>query len=144
MAYLPLIVFVLAFSAVVAGETVWLRRKTVATALRSWAFAMLTDTVGLISSGVVVGGCILLAFMMIMGPSGTGGSSPDWAYILVGLIALVVPLVVMVLLKRLGLLIFSLMTGRPAWNYALISSVIFSFLVYVPAALTAWLLTKLT
>ncbi|MBV9217298.1 MAG: hypothetical protein JO053_14105, partial [Acidobacteria bacterium] len=124
--------FFLLLAVTVVGEIVWLKRRGWAAAGKAAGFVLLTDILSMIVGSVVAGAAFFGMFMMVMGPSGQGGNSPEWAYWIVLAIAVIVPAFFLFLTKRAGLAVFSIKSGSAAWSYSLVSTLLIMFLVLVP------------
>ena len=141
--WIALLLFLLLFIGVAIGEMQWLVRKRWATSGTSTAYVLITDLLGLGVGSFVVFTIIFILFMMVMGPAGTGSSTPDIAYWAVSLIAIIFPPIILILLKRLGLLIFKIRSGKSAWLYSLITSILIVLIVVVPPPIFFYLIVTL-
>ena len=78
-----------------------------------------------------------------MGPAGRGGTAPESAYWVTTGIAIIFPPIFLILSKRLFLLIFKIQSGKAAWIYSLVSSILIILVVLVPPPLVFYLLGTL-
>jgi hypothetical protein len=128
--------FLVLFVVAILAEVMWLVRKGGTTSSRAVAFTMITDIVGFGIGFLIVLTAFVIMFMMVMGPAGTGGNAPEYAYWITTAIALIFPPIILILIKRVFLAIFSLRSGGPAWTYSLVSSIF--FIAFVPVPPTAF------
>ena len=138
-----LIVFLgmLLFVGVIVADIFWLIKKGWASAGRATAFVLITDIIGCIAGTVIVMTIVLIAFMMVMGPAGTGSNVPEWAYVLCIILAIIIPPFVLIGLKRLFLRVLKIGIGKSAWLYSIVSSILTIFVVLVPPPLVFYILT---
>jgi hypothetical protein len=130
--WIAFFLFVVLFVLAIAAETMWLIRKGSAASSKAVAFAMITDILGFgIGTGIVLVAFFIM-FMMVMGPAGRGGDAPEIAYVITTIFGLIFPAIILVLLKRIFLAVFSLRSGGPAWTYSLVSTIFFVVVVLVP------------
>ncbi len=134
--WIAFLLFTLLLVGVGAAEVYWLVRKGPATAGRAMGFVLVTDLLGISIGSFIVGVAFLLMFMMVMGPSGRGGDVPAVAYIVTLVIAMILPPIFLILSKRIFLSVFKIRSGRAAWIYSLVSSILIFLAVFVPPALT--------
>ena len=136
-----LLIFLLVGAVIV--EVRWLVSKGWATS--SWAvgFVLTTDLVGFCIGGIVALGAFFFMFMLVMGPAGTGSNAPEAAYLAVSALAIIVPLFLFFVLKRLFLLIFTIGSGRSVWLYSLLSTILILLVVLVPPPLLLYLIVTI-
>jgi len=142
--WVPFLLFVLLFVGKMIAEIIWLTRKQWTNSGKAIAYVLLTD---LISFGISTGILIVLfsvMFMMVMGPAGRGGDSPEIAYVILCVIGILIPPLLLFVLKRLGLLIFSIRSGKAAWIYSLVISILSIIIVLVPPALIFYAMVYLS
>jgi hypothetical protein len=125
--------------AAVILEVMWLSRNGWTTPGKAAAYVLLTDVLGLSIGLFTVFTALGILFMMTMGGSGQGGSSPEAAYWVVAGFGLLFPPVFMFGLKRLFLLILGIRTSRSAWMYALAVTALVLVGVLIPPLLLYWL-----
>jgi len=138
--WLIVLLGLLLFVGVIVADIFWLVRKDWASAGRATAFVLVTDIIGTIVGTVIVMTIVLIAFMMVMGPAGTGSNVPEWAYVLCIILAVIIPPFVLIGLKRLFLRILSIGTGRSPWLYSIVSSILTILIVLVPPPLIFYIL----
>ncbi len=139
--WVPFLLFVLLFAAAVVAEVMWLARKGWTTSGRATGYAIITDILAFGIGSLIVLTAFFVMFMMVMGPAGTGSNVPGAAYLAVTAIGIIAPFILLVLLKRLFLMIFKIQSGRPAWIYSLVGSVLISLVVLLPPPLVFYLLS---
>ncbi len=132
--------FVFLFIGSIAAEVQWLVRKGWATTSRATGFVLTTDLVGLCAGGAVGFIAFFVMFVMVMGPAGRGSDVPEAAYWAVAGIAFVAQPVLLLFIKRLCLLIFKIGSGRSAWIYSLVSSILIILVVLIPPPLFLYLI----
>jgi hypothetical protein len=130
--WIAFFLFVVLFVGVIIAEIQWLIRKGWASSGRAVGYVMVTDLVGIGIGSFVVLVIFFIMFMMVMGPAGRGGTAPEYAYWVTTAIAIIFPPIILVILKRLFLLIFKIKTGKPAWIYSIVSSILMILVVLVP------------
>ena len=135
--------FILLFVGSIIAEVRWLTGKGWTTSGRATGFVILTDMLGLCIGGAIVLTAFVIMFMMVMGPAGRGGDSPESAYWVVTALAIIFPPLLLILSKRLFLLIFKIRSGGSAWLYSLVSSLAVILLVVVPPPLILYLVTTI-
>lgn len=141
--WLTFFLFVFLFVGAVIVEVRWLVSKGWATTSRAVGFVLTTDLVGFCIGGIVALVAFFGMFMMVMGPAGTGSNAPEAAYWAVSALAVIVPLFLFFVLKRLFLLIFKIGSGRSVWLYSLLSTILILFFVLVPPPLILYLIGTL-
>lgn len=141
--WIALILFVLLLVGSVIGETLWLVRKGWATSGLATGFVLVTDLVSLGIGSFIVLVSFFVMFMMVMGPAGTGGTSPDSAYVAVTLVAVIFPPAILFFSKRLGLMVFKIRSGKSAWIYSLVSSLLMMIVVLVPPPLLYYVIASI-
>jgi len=130
--WIPVILCLLLFVAVVVWEALWLVKKGWATAGRAVAFVLTTDLLGFGIGVLVIVSVFMALMMMVFGPAGTGSTAPDAAYVAVLVLGLIVPPIFLFLSQRLLLSIFSIQAGKAAWLYSLASSALIVLVVFIP------------
>lgn len=135
--------FVLLFAGSIIAEIQWLVRNGWATSGRATGFVLSTDLLGFFVGGIFAFVVMFILFMMVMGPAGRGSTAPEIAYWLVFAIAVIVPPILMFVLKRVFLLVFKIGTGKAAWTYSLVSSLLVIFVVLVPPPLVVYLIVTI-
>ena len=131
--WIAVILFGVLLVAIVIAEVFWLIRKGLASPGAATAYVLITDLVSLGIGSVIVFAIGGLMVMMTFGPQGNGGDAPEIAYWAALIVSVMVPTLILIALKRLFLLIFSIRHGKVAWLYALTSSLsilIVAFVVY--------------
>lgn len=137
MQWLALALYAVMFVPVVVAETFWLVRRGWCTAGKAIAFSLATNGIGIALSSFIIFIAASVAFVLVMGPAGTGSSTPDGAYIFIAVLALILPIFVLIGLKLIFLRVMNLRTGREAFLFSAIASVglIVSVLVIPTAAI---------
>ena len=141
--WLAFFLFIFLFIGSIVAEVQWLVRKGWATSGRAIGFVLTTDLLGFCVGGGVVFIAFFVMFMMVMGPAGRGGTSPEVAYWAVSAVALIFPLVFLVLSKRLFLFAFKIGSGTSAWLYSLVSTVLILVVVLIPPPLILYLIATI-
>lgn len=122
--WIVVLLYVAAIFGLTVGETVWLVRNRWAEAARSFCFTFVSNLVGFMVGGTIVFFIMLILLMMTFDKklsASLGGEATMW--ILVAGLFSVVP-IFLFLSKRLFLTAFRMRAGKPAWLYALVSTVI--------------------
>ena len=136
--------YVLIFVAALVGEIKWLNRKGWTTSGKAIGYVMTSDLLGVGIGGTVVLTIFLILFMMIMGPAGRGSDAPSAAYA-VGMILMVIfPPIFLFAVKRLFLLIFKIRSGKSAWIYSLVSSIVIFVAIILPPPIMYYVLDFLS
>ncbi len=130
--WIAFFLFVILFIGVMIAEVRWLARKGWAVSGRAVGYVMTSDLFGFGIGFFVVVTIFLFMFMMVMGPAGRGGTAPEYAYWVTTAIAIIFPPIIFVLIKRLFLLIFKISSGKAAWTYSIVSSILITLVVLVP------------
>jgi hypothetical protein len=141
--WIALLLLLLLFIGAAVAEAQWLVRKGWTNSGVSIAYVLITDLVGLGIGSFVVFTLIFVLFMMVMGPAGRGSDTPEIAYLVVSAVAFIFPPVILILLKRLGLLIFKIRSGKVAWLYSLTASILILLIIAVPPPLFFYLVVTL-
>ena len=142
--WIAFLFYLLLFVGVVVAEVRWLIRKGWATSGRSIGYVITTDLLGVgIGSGVVLT-IFFIMFMMVMGPAGRGGDSPEFAYVIGMIFMVIFPPIFLIAAKRLFLLIFKIRSGKSAWIYSLVSSIVIILVLVIPPPLIYYFLDFLT
>lgn len=141
--YLAFFAFVFLFATVVVGEIIWLKKKGWGTTGRSVAYVLTTDFISFCVVSLIVFVVALVLLMMVMGPSGRGSDASEASYIVVLILGAIIPPIVLILNKRLFLKVFQLQSGKSAWIYSLLATVLIFFVVIVPPPLIFYILTKI-
>jgi len=142
--WIPFLLFLLLFVGKVIAEIIWLTRKQWTNSGKAVAFVLLTDLLSFgISTGILVV-IFTVMFMMVMGPTGQGGDSPEIAYVILSIVGIILPPLLLFVIKRLGLLIFSIRSGKAAWIYSLVISILSIVIVLVPPALIFYAMVYLS
>ena len=130
--WVPVILFLLLFVGVIIAEVQWLVRKSWATSGKSVAYVLVTNILGFGIGTLIITAVFMIMLMMAFGPAGTGSNAPDAAYWAASIVAIVVPPIFLFLSKRLFLLIFKMRSGKGAWVYSLVSSILILAVVLIP------------
>ena len=138
--WIVILAFVLLFAGAIVAEIVWLARNGPASTGRAVAYVLLTDFLGFGIGSLVLLIIFFIMFMMIMGPAGTGSNVPEAAYWAGLVIAIIVPPVLLIACKRIFLSLFKIRAGKPAWIYAVVSSLLLLLAVLVPPPLIYYVL----
>ena len=139
--WIAVFAFLILLAVAVTAEIIWLTRKGWTSAGRAAAYVLVTDLVSLGVGFFIAFVCFFVMFMMVMGPAGQGGDAPQWAYVMVTALAVILPVSLLFLAKRLGLSVFKIRAGRIAWIYSLVSSMLLIVIVFVPPPLLYYLST---
>jgi hypothetical protein len=137
-----LLLFVL-LAGVIIAEVRWLVRKGWATSGLAIGYVMLTDLLAFCVGGFMAFALLGVLLMMIFGPAGTGSTAPEASYWVVTAIAVILPPVILFALKRLFLLIFKIKSGKTAWLYSLVSSILIILIVLIPPPLFLYVVVTL-
>ena len=130
--WIAFFLFVILFIGVMIAEVKWLTRKGWAVSGRAVGYVMTSDLLGFGIGSFVVFTIFLIMFMMVMGPAGRGGTAPEYVYWVTTAIAIIIPPIIFVLIKRLFLLIFKISSGKAAWTYSIVSAILITLVVLVP------------
>lgn len=141
--WLAFFLFIFLFVGSAFAEVQWLVRKGWTTSGRATGFVITADIVAFVIGGSVVFAAVLVLFIMVMGPAGRGGTSPESLYWLVSAMAAIFPFLILFLTKRLFLGIFKIGGGASAWLYSLLSSILIIVVVFVPPPLLLYLIVTL-
>jgi hypothetical protein len=139
--WIALLFFLLLLIGATIAEMQWLIRKGWAMSNRAIVYVLVTNFFGLGGSAIAVFVVALFLFMMVMGPAGRGSDTPDIAYWAVSSIAVVCPPLFLILIKRLCLAVFKISSGRSAWLYSLVVSILILLIVAVPPPVFFYLMT---
>jgi hypothetical protein len=140
---IPIVLFFLLLVGSIIGEVLWLVRKEWTTSGRAIAYVMLTDLISLFLGGFVVMVVFMILLMMTLGPAGRGSDAPEIAYIATMVAAVVLPPAILFLLKRILLALFKIRSGRAAWIYSLVVSLLVTVVVVVPPPVVFWVIGTL-
>lgn len=132
MEWIALSILIVLLFAGITGEVIWLVRKGLANKAQALAYVLTADLVGLGLGGLVISVVLLLVFMMVMGPAGRGSSAPESAYWAAISTAILLPLMLLVLSKRIFLAIMKIGHGDRPWTYSVVSSIFLVATVLVP------------
>ena len=136
MDWIAFFLFVVLFFLAIIGETVWLVRKGWASTGRATAFVLITDFLSFGVSAAVLLAFSVILLMITLGPSGRGSDAPEWLYIVIVIASLLVPPALLILSKRVMLPVLKIRSGKTAWVFSLvISMIIIGFVVIPPPAL---------
>jgi hypothetical protein len=124
--WIAVLMFFLLFWGFTAGEAFWLKQRQWASFQRSLAFAVTSNLFGFfIGSGVVLA-LILFMFMLTFEKMTNPTLNEAVMWVLLSLVFIFPPFLLL-LVKRLSLKIFKMETGRPAWRFSLITSLLIVF-----------------
>jgi hypothetical protein len=130
--WIIVLVAVLLFAAAVGAEILWLSKQGWASTGKAALFVLLTDLVSFGIGSFLVFVLTLVAFMLVMGPAGRGGSSSDGVYVAIVIAGSLIPPLIFFFFKRIMLGALSIRTGRSAWLYSLAVSLLFLVVVIIP------------
>lgn len=133
------LVFVLLFAGAVIAEVFWLIRNGWASPGRSVAYVLITDLLSFFIGSFVVFVILFVVLMMVFGSSGEGGNSPEAAYWAALIFAVIFPPALLFLSKRLIFGLLKIKSGKTAWIYSLVSSILIFLVVLVPPAILAYI-----
>ncbi len=142
--WIVFLLFLALFVAVVIGEVFWLAKKGWATSGRAAGYVLASDLIGFGIGSFIVFVIVGIMLMMTFGPAGRGGTAPDYAYVIMTGIAVVFSFGFFVISKRLFLLIFKIASGRSAWIYSLVSSILILLVILAPPPLVYFLIVYLS
>lgn len=141
--WIALLAFLFLLAAAAAAEIIWLKRKGWTSSARAAGYVLVTDLVSLGIGAFIALTCSFVILMMVMGPAGRGGTAPNWAYVLVTAVAVILPVALLFFAKRVGLTIFKIRSGRTAWIYSLVSSLLLLVIVLVPPPLIYYIIATI-
>ena len=90
----------------------------------------------------LVGTIMLILFMMVMGPQGRGSDVPEIAYIVGITLAVILPPLLLVGVKRLMLSILKIRSGSSAWVYSAISTLLTFLITLVPTSAFIYFISR--
>jgi hypothetical protein len=140
--WIAMLLFAVLFLGAILGEIFWLIRGGSTTLGRATAFVLLTDLLSLCIGSVIVFIIFGIMLMLTFGPAGRGSDTPESVYWAILTFALICPPVLLFALKRLLLWIFKIKSGKTAWIYSFLSSVLILLVVMVPPPLVYFLFVK--
>lgn len=141
--WVALFLLIFLFVGAVIAEVQWLIRKGWTTSGRATGFVITTDLVGLGAGSLVILTAFVAMFMMVMGPAGRGSDVPESVYLAVSIAAIITMPFILILVKRLFLLIFKIKSGKAAWLYSLVSSILIIIVVLIPPPLILYLIVTI-
>jgi hypothetical protein len=141
--WIVFILFALLLVGVVMAEVFYLVRKGLATTGRAVGYVMVTDLLGFGIGSIIVSVVFFIMFMMVMGPAGRGSDIPEIAYAAMSLVGIIFPAIFLILSKRVFLSVFKIKSGKPAWIYSIVSSILIIVVVLVPPPLIYYLFAYL-
>lgn len=144
MEYVPIFLFMLLFIGVIFAEIRWLTRKGWATSGRATGYVLSTDMLGICLGSFVVFVIMLLSFMAVMGPQGRGSDIGGEFYIAAVILAVIVPPILLFFVKRIFLGLLQIKSGRPAWIYSAVSSIVIPVICLAPPPLLFFVVWKLS
>ena len=142
MAYIPLFVFLLLAILVIFAESIWLSRSGWTTSGRAWTFVVATDMIGFAIGGFVSFAIFGVMLMMAFGASGEGGTSSEASYWFLIILALLFPPVLLFLIKRLFMLLYSMPGGKRAWVFSFVAGFAAAAIVAIPPPVVYYLLSR--
>ncbi len=142
--WLVILVFFVLFAVVLAGEIAWLVMKKWATAGRAAALVITSNIVGGTIGSFLVGAIMLILFMMVMGPQGRGSDVPESAYVIGIVLAIIIPPLLLLGIKRIMLGLLKIRSGSAAWMYSAVSTLLTFLITLVPTAVFIYFLAYLT
>lgn len=140
--WLPFFLFAALFVGFIATEILWLSKKQWTSAGKATAFSLITNISSFGVGTLLVTILGTVAFMLIMGPQGRGGDTPESVFIAIIIAALIVPPVIFIFFKRLMLRVLSIGSGRSAWTYSIATSMLFLLTVIVPPSALFYLMVS--
>lgn len=129
--WIAILLFLLLFVGVIIAEVLWLTKKGLASSGSAVGFVLVSDLLAFGLGSFVVFVIFFIMFMMVMGPAGTGGTAPEYAYWITSAIAVVFPPAILIVFKRIFLSVFKIRSGKPAWVYSLVSSILIMLVLFV-------------
>lgn len=142
--WIAFFLFLVLCVAAAVAEVMWLTRNGWTTSGKAISYVLLTDILGLGVALFTVFAVMGVVFMMTMGGSGQGGTSPEWAFWAVLAFGFLFPPFFFLGLKRLFLLIFGISTAGSAWLYSLVSTILIGALAFVPPLAVYWSISRLS
>ena len=141
--WIAFLLFLILFVGVIITEVQWLVRKGWATSGRATGFVITTDMLGFCIGGTVVFVILGILLMMTFGPAGRGSTAPEAAYWVVTAVAVIFPPIILFFLKRIFLAIFKIGSGKSAWLYSFVSTILTILVVLVPPPLFLYLIVTI-
>lgn len=129
--WIAVFLFLVLFVGVIIAEVLWLVRKGLASSGSAVGFVLVSDLLAFGLGSFIVFVIFFIMFMMVMGPAGRGGTAPEYAYWIITAIAIVVPPAILIILKRIFLSLFKIRSGKPAWIYSLLSSIVIIAVLFI-------------
>jgi len=80
--------------------------------------------------------------MMTLGPDGRGGTASDASYVILIALALLLPPVILLFVKRLFMMLFKMPSGGQAWVFSLVAGFLATAIVTIPPPVVYYLLSK--
>lgn len=124
--WIVVLVYFLLFWGFTVAEARWLKTREWGTFQRSLGFAIASNLFGFFAGSsvvfIIVLGLLMLTFEPMKNPA--GNELVMWTGVAV---AFIIPPLLLTLVKRLLLKLFKMETGRPAWMFSLVSSVLILF-----------------
>jgi hypothetical protein len=122
------------------AEILWLAGADWTTRCKATGFVVVTDALGMILGGGIDLIIFFVMFMIVMGPAGRGSEGGE-GWLGPGTVALgLLPLVVLLITKRVFLAAFNIRSGRSAWIYSLIATLAVFVITLIPPCLLAYFL----
>lgn len=130
--WLAILIFIAILIAASAAETWWLTRNEWADASRAVLYVVTTNLLGLGVGSLIIFAIAMIVFMMVMGRSGEGGTSPEWMYwaVLGGGAAAAISFLFFI--KRAFLRLFNIRHGKAAWIYSVVISILILICISAP------------
>lgn len=141
--WIAIFLFLLLFVGVIVAEVQWLVRKGLASSGSAAGFVLVSDLLAFGIGSFVVFVIFFIMFMMVMGPAGRGGNAPEYAYWITSAIAIMFPPAILIIFKRIFLAVFKIRSGKPAWVYSIVSSILIIVVLVVLPALALFALSYL-
>jgi cbb3-type cytochrome oxidase subunit 3 len=142
--WIATLLFFLLFIAMVIAEILWLIKKGWATSGKATAYVLVTDLLGFGIGTFVIMSVLLAAMIMAFGPAGRGSNIPEAAYWVTLALGVIVPPIILFFTKRLMLSLFKMQSGKAAWIYSLVSSLLILVVVLVPPPIVFYILGTAT
>ena len=111
------------FLPVTVAETLWLVKKHSSTVRKAVIFSVATNAIGMMISSAITFVAVVVMFMLVMGPAGTGSDISGGVYIAIVTLAILLPLLILVVVKRLFLSWLKLVEARSAWMFSVVASI---------------------
>lgn len=142
--WIAVLLFLLLFAGMTVAEILWLIKQGWASSGKAAAYVLITNLLAFGIGTVVIMSAFMAAIIMLFGPAGRGSDAPEAAYWAALAVGVLVPPVTLFLLKRVGLALFKMRSGKTAWTYSLAISFIIFAVVLIPPPLILYIVITAT